>query len=673
MIPTRTLSSVLSALTLTVYALLCLPIAAQSNTKQQPTSPDTVVRHPSAWTLTTPLGSHRQSAIDTALYNYQRQAIPSMVSDAMLTTGNLGGASQTLIYMDRPQGWPLLFTPSMMPWMKLGYNQRFYNVYIPMTLVSYNFGGNRDSNQDRLRAEFAGNVNRRIGIGAHIDYLYSKGSYAQQATKDYMYGATFYYMGDRYEMQALWDQNNMLNKDNGGITNDLYITDPAVLQGGVDKIQPKSIPTRLSTAHTRLHTSRFFMTHAYKVGYWKNEQVNDTLTRKVYVPYLRFIYSLDYKRERHLFINSDPTEAREFWSNTYLDLTSTRDRTTTWSLANTVGVEMIEGFRPWVKFGLSAWLTYDYRRYTQTDVPEGLDEPQTEITELTALPFMVPHTASQNLLWLGGKLDKRTGRALRYTAQARFGLMGDVAGDLDLNGEIETRFRLFGDTVSIAASGFFRNEEPGYLLDYYVSNHFTWRNDFGKTRSFQVTGTLSIPWTRTRIEVGMRNTRNLIYFDDLSMPNQYGGSVQVVMARLHQNLQFGIWNWRNTITWQGCSNQNILPLPALAIYSNMFLEFTAFRVLHLQIGVDCDYYTRYKGYLYQPATMTFHLQGADGTPVGNYAFCNAYLTAKLYRARFFVLWSHVNQGWFGSNYFSMPGYPLNPRRLQFGVSIDFAN
>lgn len=672
MIPKSTHSRVLSALVLTAFALLCRPLAAQSTDPRQAKT-DTVVRHALAWTLTFPLGSHRESTIDTTLYNYQRQAIPSMASDAMLTTGNLGAPAQTLIYMDRPQGWPLMFTQSMMPWMTLGYNQRFYNVYIPMTLASYNFGGNRDSNQDRLRAEFAGNVNRRIGIGARMDYLYSKGSYAQQAAKDYMYGATFYYTGDRYEMQALWDQNNMLNKDNGGITNDLYITDPAVLQGGVDKIQPKSIPTHLSAAHTRLHTSQFFMTHAYKIGYWKDEQVNDTLTRQVYVPYLRFIYSLDYKRERHLFINKNATEAREFWTDTYLDLSSTRDRSTAWQLANTLGMEMIEGFRPWVKFGLSAWITYDLRRFIQTDVPPGLGGPQTEITDLTWLPVSVPHSATQNLLWLGGKLDKRTGRTLRYAAQVRFGLLGDVAGDLDLSGEIETRFRLFGDTVSIAASGYFRNEEPGYFLNNYVSNHFAWQNDFGKTRSFQVTGTLTIPWTRTRIEVGMRNTQNLIYFNALSTPSQHGGAVHVIMGRLHQDLHFGIWNWRNTVTWQACSNQDILPLPALSVYSNMYLEFTAFRVLRLQIGVDCDYYTRYKGYLYQPATMIFHVQGRDGTPVGNYAFCNAYLTAKLYKARFFVLWSHVNQGWFGSNYFSMPGYPLNPRRLQFGVSVDFAN
>ena len=60
--------------------------------------------------------------------------------------------------------------------------------------------------------------------------------------------------------------------------------------------------------------------------------------------------------------------------------------------------------------------------------------------------------------------------------------------------------------------------------------------------------------------------------------------------------------------------------------------------------------------------------------VGNYPFCNAYLNMKLSRARFYVLYSHANKGVFGgSDYFSMPYYPLNPPRLQLGVAVDFAN
>lgn len=647
-------------------ALICLPFYGQEpKTEKQDT-----VKRSSAWTLNFPLGEHVPSTIDTLLYNYQRQAIPSMQTDEFLTTGNLGAPSLTLTFADRPERGAFFFDRNLQTWMQTGRTQKFYNVYIPMTLASYNFGGNRESNQDRLRAVFAGNVNRRIGIGAHIDYLYSKGAYNYQAVKDYIYGFSGYYLGDRYEFQGFWDQNNMLNKENGGITNDLYITDPAVLQGGVDKIEPKAIPTNLTTAQSRLHASQFYMNHAYKIGYWQDEVVNDTLNRQIYIPVVKFVYAMDWKRGRHNFLNLQATEAQKFWRNTYFNDSETRDRTTYSALSNTVGIQMLEGFKPWVKFGLSAYLTYENRRYTQFKA-DSLTDASGTLTPLPEFYGSMKHKASQNLLWAGGRIDKSNGKHLTYAAEAKFGIMGDVAADLLLSGEATGRFRLFGDTVMIGAKVSFRNDEPGYLLNHYISNHFIWDNDFGKKRSLDIGGSLTIPWTNTRLDIAFSNVQNLIYFDSVSMPRQAGKSIHVFMARLHQELHFGIWNWNNTLTYQACTDQNTLPLPALSIYSNMYLSFRAFRVLQMQIGVDCDYYTRYNGYSYQPATTVFTLQ--NGPKVGNYAFCNAYITAKLYRTRFFVLWSHVNQGWFGNNYFAMPGYPLNPRRLQFGLSVDFAN
>ena len=60
--------------------------------------------------------------------------------------------------------------------------------------------------------------------------------------------------------------------------------------------------------------------------------------------------------------------------------------------------------------------------------------------------------------------------------------------------------------------------------------------------------------------------------------------------------------------------------------------------------------------------------------MGYYPFCNAYLNCKLGKTRFYVMYSHANKGLFGgSDYFSMPFYPLNPSRLQLGLSVDFTN
>lgn len=629
----------------------------------------------SAWTLTFPLGEHLPSTFDTLTYNYQRNAIPSMTTDAYATTGNMGAEGIDMLYFGRREESPFMFDRSLSRWLTEFDKQKFYNVYAPMTILSYNFGGNRDNHLDRLQATFAGNVNRRIGVGANLDYLYSKGAYEAQATKDFSFGFSGYYKGDRYEMQALFQHFNLLNKENGGITDDLYIIDPAELQGGYDHIQAKAIPVNLTAAHNRLIGAEFFMTHAYKVGFWKDEQVNDTLTRQIYVPVTRFIYSLDYQSRHHLFINTNSTQSQSFWTNHYLNPDATNDNTYYWTLVNSVGIEMIEGFNKWAKFGLSAYASFAVRKYKQVSDSYAPELTEDQIAKLTPLPDfldIVPRT-SQGMLWVGGRLKKEQGSILRYYADARFGIAGDAAGDIEANGRIETRFRLLGDTVHISANALFSNLKPSFLLRKYISNHFAWDNNFGQTRRFRVGGELFIPWTRTTLSAGVENVQNLVYFNPSSLPVQNGGSVQVFGASIDQRLRFGIWNWDNTITYQTSSRQDILPLPALTVYSNMYLNFKAFKVLDLQIGVDCDYYTAYKGYSYQPALMAFRVQGDDGVKIGNFPFANLYLTAKLYKVRFYVMWSHFNQGFFTKSYFSMPHYPVNPRNLQFGLSVDFAN
>lgn len=638
----------------------------------------------SAWTLSYPLGTRELSTIDTTLYNYQRQFIPSLNSDAWATTGVFAAEGMNLIYFQRPQRSQFLFEDALEHYLPTFKKQKFYNVYIPMTLLSYNFGGGRETRNDALRASFAGNVNRKIGIGANVDYLYTKGSYDHQAAKNIRFGFYGYYNGDRYEAQALFNQFNVTNQENGGITDDLYITDPAQLQGGVATIEPKSIPTRLSAAQNQLIGSQFYMTHAYKLGFWRDDtREGDTIQRMTFVPVTKFIYSFDYRFNHHTFKNNNASQAREFWKNTYFDMNQTDDETFYSSISNSLGISMIEGFQKWAKFGLSAYATFEIDKFRQEWLQPEQSEPgegeggeggNTE-TGLTPIPegISLDPVKKRTRLWVGGRLERLKGSILNYAANARFGLLGDAVGDIDIDGYVETKFKLGKDTVKIAAEGFFRNTAPSYLLRHYIGNHFVWDNDFGKTRDFRVGGHLHIPWTQTDIRAGVENIQNLIYFDSESMPRQNSGSVQVFSASLEQKLRFGIWNWNNTITYQTSSDKSVLPLPALSIYSNMFLNFTAFKVLHVQIGLDCDWYTKYNGYDYQPATMQFHVQGENPVKIGNFPVANAYFTAKLYKTRFFVVCSHVNQGLFKSSYFSLPHYPISPRMVRLGVSIDFAN
>ena len=655
-----------------ILSALLLAGAVASNAKAPQLAPSY------AWTILPPLGLHEPATIDTLFCNYAQQSVPSEVSMAYATTGNLGGEGMNMLFFDRKSMSDFFFRDALDAWLPMRGNHKYYNTRQPMTLLSYNGAGGKQDSQDRLKAIFSGNAGPKFQFGAELDYLYSKGSYENQAVKDMMWGVSTSYIGDRYELQAFFNHYNNLNKENGGITDDLYIIDPAVLQGGSASITPKSIPTRLSGAHNRIKGEEIYVNNRYKVGYWHVTPPNDTIPEdtvehRTYIPVSSFIWTINYNSSRHVFDNTNSEEASDFWNNFYFDAQHTHDVTSYWSLKNTVGVSLLEGFHKYAKAGLAAYLMHEVRRYN-LEVEPTLLEADKRPEYLTVLPANMPVVGgtTENLLWVGAQLTKQQGKLLRYEATGKIGVVGAAAGEIHASGNISARFKLWRDSVKITGYGSFFNETAPFLMNNYVSNHFIWHNDFGKIRRFRVGGRIDVPFSKTKLDVGVENLQNYIYFNSTGLPQQYGGSVQVLSASVNQDFSVGILNWNNRITYQTSSDNSVIPLPKLSIYSNLYILFKIAKVLHVQFGVDCDYYTKYNAPAYQPATMAFCNQG--NVKVGGYPFVNAYINMKLRKARFYVMMSHLNQGMFGgNNYFSMPGYPLNPRRFQIGISVDFAN
>lgn len=632
----------------------------------------TIVQQSSAWRILDPLGTRIEATVDTLHTNYAQEFVPSEVSDAYACTGNYAAEGYNLLYFDRDPASAFFFRDALSAWIPSEKTMRFYNTRIPMTLLSYATGGGKETTQDRLRGDFSGNINERAQIGAKLDYLYSKGSYNYQAAKNFVWGFSGSYIGDRYEFQGYYNHYNSVNKENGGIEDDRYITDPAEVQGGSTSVDTKSIPTLLSAAHNRVKGGELWMNHKYKIGFWKeeySEEYEDSIISRTYVPVTAFTWTLKYNQNSHEFINTSASEDDTFWDKTYLSADGTYDNTSYWQLRNTVAVSLMEGFNKYAKAGLSAFLTHEVRSYKQSLDTLAIDDVNDRLDPYPLESKLAPK-AKENYVWVGAQLIRQQGRLLNYQATAELGLVGRAAGEVKAYGDVNTRIKLLGDTVTVNAFGSFHNTSPEYLFENYVSNHFIWHNDFSKTRRYRVGGSLNIPHTGTYFMAGIENVQNHIYFNEACLPTQFGGNVQVFTARLHQNFKYRALHWENRVTYQTTSNDAVIPLPSLSVYSNLYLKFRV-ATLFVQMGIDCDYYTKYKAVSYQPATMAFYNQRE--VECGNYPFVNLYFNFKLSKTRFFIMMSHINQGMTGDNYFSMPHYPLNPRRFQMGLSVDFAN
>ena len=394
-----------------------------------------------------------------------------------------------------------------------------------------------------------------------------------------------------------------------------------------------------------------------------------------FIPVTSFIHTLRIRNAKHTVYSYD-TPDHYYADLFYGDPNNMSDRTRGYSIQNTLGIALREGFNKWAKAGLTAFASHEYRHYTMPDLNGG---------------NKIIRSYSENNISVGGQLSKREGKTLHYDVTGEVTLLGEDVGQFDVEGRADLNFRLFKDTVQLAARAFVKNLNPSFYMRHYHSQFAWWDNDLNKEFRTRIEGTLSLKRTRTALTVGVENIKNYAYFatDKIAYNDeggqfagysnrisvkQYGGSVQVFSARLNQNFKFGILHWDNEVAYQKTSNQDILPLPDLSAYSNLYIVFRIAKVLRVQLGGDVRYFTEYYAPDYAPIIQQFTVQSPETRiKLGNYPICNAYVNLFLKHCRFYVNVNHVNNGTGNKNAFLVPHYPINPMNIHFGLSWNFFN
>lgn len=387
-----------------------------------------------------------------------------------------------------------------------------------------------------------------------------------------------------------------------------------------------------------------------------------------YVPVTSFIHTLDFTTYRRIY------EAYQTPANYYLNTFTVQerlsndsifDKTSNWNLRNTFAIALLEGFNKWVKAGAKIFAAHTLSHYV--------------------LPA-ADGTASWNehSVTVGAQLSKTQGKTLHFNATGELAVLGYNIGELKIDGGVDLNFPLLGDTMTLAASGFYHHVKPSFYYRHYQSRHLWWDDDdLSMIDHFRAQGVLNYQKTRTRFRFAFDELKNYTYFastytasDDgrlynMAYSRQASSPITVLTAEVSQDLTFGPLNWETQLTWQKSTNQDVLPLPSINIYTNLYLRFKIAHVLHCDFGADMRYFTKYAAPDYFPSLGQYTVQANDDkVKIGGFPLVNVYFNFKLSRARFFVMMSHINGG---KDYFFTPHNPLNGSVFRFGISWDFAN
>ena len=403
------------------------------------------------------------------------------------------------------------------------------------------------------------------------------------------------------------------------------------------------------------------------------EKTDTAWIKNEYVPVTSFIHTISLDQYRRIYQAYQTPE--DYYLNEYFETSDGKiyDKTDHWQMKNTFAVALLEGFNKYAKAGLKLFTSYTVRRFTLPDAEQGT----TGFNE---------HTVS-----IGGRISKTQGTLLHYNLDAEMAVAGQHAGEFTVDADADLNFRLFKDTVQLAAKAFLHNTAPKFYYIHYQSQHFWWDNGgFDNITHSRLEGLFSLKRTKTRLRVAFDEFKNYTYlaqsYDLTKSGNDYlrtnmdvearqeGSPITLLTLQLQQEFRYRAIHWDNIFTYQQSTKEDVLPVPKFNIYSNLYLRFIIAKVLKCDLGADMRYYTKYEAPDYSPALGQFAVQANNDVKVktGNYPIINLYANFHLKHARFFVMFSHINHS-SGSNYIYTPHYPMNKRIFRFGISWNFFN
>lgn len=658
------------------------------------------------WTINDASGLSDSVAVDTTSHAFQNTTFTTGTKGFYNSLGNLGSPRKSKLYSLRPEMTDYIFIQPYDFFIKDINTFHFTNTYSPITNITYHECGDSDNGEDHLIAKYATNINKDAGIGFNIDYIYGRGYYDNQSTADFGFNLYGSIIKDRYKAHMLIFANYIKTHENGGITDDEYVKNP---QKFPTNYTTKEIPTNLSKAWNKMHVNGIQFNHRYSVGYEKKKTSNNkvvtsvktdstqkkqtnvppgaisarelekdemqsrtgdlakvqTKDSSVFIPVSSIIHTLRIGANSRKFLANQ--SLANFYTNNYLDCDSVSEHFDNVLISNYLGLELSEGLNKYLSAGIRLFAKHDFNNYKMPG-----QQTRDNFTE--------------NRFSVGAQIFREKSSLLNYLLTAQTSSDGDSWGEYELRGQGVLSVKLLKDTVNLTLRASSINKKPTFYYRHYQSNYLWWSNNLSKQLSNNAGVTLESRRLALRLRGDIYNITNYTYFKTAIQNGAEGKhtintevaqaskNISVFAIALDKDFRYGILNWENSIIWQTTNSKEILPLPVITAYTNLYLKFRIAKVLKTEVGADLSYFTKYYADTYSPALGLYANQPTeDLIKVGGHPIISVYANFHLKHTRFYLMASHLNYNKEGGTTFGAPHYPVNPFVIRFGLSWNFFN
>lgn len=636
-------------------------------------------------------------------YNRYFTEYPFLRDDVNATyLGVIGSPTETYDFFQRKEAENAVFYT---PYMMYNYTPEtlpMYNTKTPYTELAYwgTLFANSEKEESNVRVMTTQNILPEWNFTLEYDRFGGNGLLQNEDTDNRTFVAATNYTGKRYFMNAGYIYNRIQKSENGGIIDNFWIRDTTV--------DAREISVRLSEASNRIKKNTIFLDQSYRIPFSflskgareqrkarKAEEAYrdslmatgdsiaiqeylaaeeqrlaegqasdaDSIDNNVTTAFIGHcseysVYTKVYSDE----ISESDTEGREFYNNNfYLDPTTSNDSLRVMKFDNRVFLRL----QPWSSEGIVSKL----------DV--GIGDKLLNYHDFNRMNYLAesrPVVRNSAYLYAGaqGQLKKY----MHWNATGRYTFLGSEINDFEIKADMSLNFfpfrRARNSPLNLNLHFETSLKEPDYYHQHLHTNHFWWDNDFGKISTTKAEASLNIPVWNLSAFFGYALLSNNIYYDNHGSIQQNEVPMSVMTASVMKN--FRLWNFHfdHRALFQLSSNQDVLPLPMLALNFRYYFQFNVVRdVMQMQVGANATYTTKWHAPAYNPVLGVFHTQNEE--QYGNCPYIDVFVNIQWKRACIFVKAVNLGMGWpnKSADYFSAHHYIRPQQAFKVGIFWPF--
>lgn len=515
----------------------------------------------------------------------------------------------------------------------------YYDVPTPFTELFYK---SVFTQGQVMKSFFTVNTSRQLNLSVGYNALRSVGKYQNSLSSigNFWLTGSYKTKNKRYILNAHFIGQDIMNRENGGITNDEVVYfetgEPEYLDRGVFALN-------FQDASTMLNGKRAYVQQQFNVFNTPNSKTQ-----------LRIKHNMEFEDK---YFRYEQATANTMFGDAF-------------QTKNIKDVTNLERFYHKVQLQFSnKTLGHLAASLANENYNYGYDKA------LVLNNNYIPNRLKGDATFVGASYSNTIG-AFKIQGNAATAVGGRFKSNY-FNGKAAIRIT---NDIALAAALQHSSRVPNYnmLLNQSAYTAYNWNNTFKNINTQQ----LHFELTSKKLlnaSVDVVTINNYMYYaqtntDSLQTvkPFQSGKPIAYLKAKASKNIRiFKHLALDNTLLYQTVSSdENVLNLPELLTRNTLYYSNHVFKkALYLQTGVTFSYFTKYFANAYNPVLSEFYIQ--NNQQIGDYPRLDFFIDGKIRTARIYFKVEHLNSRFTGFNYYAAPNYPYRDFVVRFGVVWNF--